>query len=90
MQCGYSQKPVGDISDQHKFDGALTITVINAAHNKKAFFETYQPLDEQLYNSLISAGRSPQEAHKEVILDLGLDDAAKEYFDSKVNYLGVD
>lgn len=88
MSCGYSMVPEGDISGQHKFDMPVSITIVNAI-DKKAFFESYQPLDEQLYNALIANGRDPEKAKEEVIMDLGLHGDQREYFDTKLQYLGV-
>lgn len=86
IQCGYSFRPTGNISEQHAYDFKFTITT--ATSNKKAFFEIYQPLDELLFNSLISAGRNPKEARVEIIVDLGLKDESLEYFNQKLNFLG--
>jgi len=86
FQCGFSNKPTGDISEQHKYDH--TITIVTAFLQKKGFFELYQPLDEKLFNSLISAGRDIETARNEVIRDLDLKGEALEYFKSKVNFLG--
>lgn len=86
LRCGFSGKPSGDISDQHKYD--RTITIVTAFLQKKGFFELYQPLDEKLFNTLISAGRSLEEAKNEVIRDLNLEGESLEYFISKVDFLG--
>jgi hypothetical protein len=86
FQCGFSEKPTGDVSDQHKYDH--TITIVTAFLQKQGFFELYQPLDEKLFNSLISAGRDTETARKEVIRDLDLKGEALEYFNSKVDFLG--
>jgi len=88
VQCGYSHAPIGSLSAQNQYDMAVNVTVLNSA-DKKAFFVTQQPLDEQLYNGLISHGRTPEEAKKEIIRDLNLEGDALEYFENKLDYLGV-
>jgi len=86
IACGYSHTPTGDISDQRKYDYSLSI--VQATLQKAGYYELHQPLEEQLYNKLMSAGRTPEEAVKEIITDLQLDDTEADYFKGKLDFLG--
>lgn len=88
LRCGYSLIPTGTISDQRAFDYKLT--VVRGEQMKEGFFEFFQPIEEVLYNKIVMNGRTPEEAAKEVILDLGLTGDQAEYFKSKLNFYGKD
>ena len=88
LRCGYSHIPTGSLSDQRAFDYKLT--VVRGEQQKAGFFEFYQPIAEVLYNKIVMTGRTPEEAAKEVILDLSLSEDQAEYFMSKLNFYGKD
>jgi hypothetical protein len=88
LKCGYAHKPVGDILHQNKHDYVLNVTVLSSLKVKQAQVDLYQPVDEQLYNAIISSGKDSEEARKEVIRDLDLKDENLEYFNMKIDYLG--
>jgi len=91
LQCGYAHAATGSISEQGKHDFVINVNTVDAKSNapmKKGFIELYQPLDEQLFNALISAGRDAKKARDEVARDLDLKDDNLEYFEMKINFLG--
>lgn len=86
LRCGYSYVPQGNISDQRKHD--FSITIVQAALQKQGYYELYQPIEEQLFNHLITAGRSATEAISEITRDLSLSDSDVAYFKEKLKFFG--
>ena len=86
LSCGYSHMPTGDINDQRRFD--YNFTIVQAALQKAGYYELHQPIEEQLYNKLMTAERTPEEAINEVISDLQLSENDADYFKEKLNFLG--
>ena len=84
--CGYSHIPTGDIIDQRKYD--YSFNLVQAALQKAGYFELHQPIEEQLYNKLMVAGRTPEEAIREIITDLQMSADEAEYFKNKLDFLG--
>lgn len=80
LNCGYSKRPTGTISDAHFYDRPVLASFLE----KKGYYELYTPLDEGLYNALYSRGWDKKEIIYQVIQDLRLTGEALDYFLRKV------
>lgn len=86
LRCGYSYVPQGDITEQRRHD--YRITIVQAALQKKGYYELSRPIEEILFNELITAGRSVDEAVTEMAKDLDLSAEDIKYFKEKLNFMG--
>jgi hypothetical protein len=73
LKCGYAKKQIHAETFTEKFI------------HKKAYYDLWAPMDEQLYNTLIGTGMSEADAAKIVKRDLGLEGEKATYFEQKVS-----
>lgn len=85
LNCGYSRKMQSGMEGMHRYD--QPVMLISEAATKRAWFELYQPLDEQLYNMLIDAEWTPESAATSVMKDLEMSNDETQYFMDKLQFL---
>jgi Zn ribbon nucleic-acid-binding protein len=84
FNCGYSRRAESHISGQTPYDFPLLLV---GSLSKLGWFELRQPIDEQLYNALITKEWLPEDAISAVIKDLELMPEEAQYFIQKVKFL---